>query len=148
MMGGQPFWRDIDVPRASALISHAEQLHAVELQEQAAQRGWLIAPHMAVRLAATLWNVDELALISHRRAIQLVEARALATWVLRNVPAQPMSYPRIGRALGGRDHATIINLHRMAIRLRLENEMFSKCCRAIAEYCELTQNREAFDASR
>ena len=94
----------------------------------------IVGPFTVVRVVAALYSIEETALLSPRREQLLVEARALATWVLRNVPSEPMSYPKIGRVLGDRHHSTIINLHLMAIRLRLEDPAFARRCSAIAEY--------------
>lgn len=94
----------------------------------------VLSPFTAIRLAAALYSVEENELVSHRRAERLVDARALVTWMLRTIPSTPMSYPKIGRALGGRDHTTIIELHRRAIRLRLADETFSRCCDALLHY--------------
>lgn len=99
----------------------------------------IVSPLTAIRLAAALYSVEENGLLSPRRAPVLVKARALVTWVLRTIPSVPMSYPKIGRALGDRHHTTIIDLHLMAIRLRLEDETFARCCTAITNYFELTE---------
>lgn len=45
-----------------------------------------------------------------RRNQHLVRARSAIAIVLRE---QGLSYPRIGKALGGRDHTTVINLVNM-----------------------------------
>ena len=94
----------------------------------------ILSPLTAIRLAAALCSVEENGILSHRRAERLVDARALVVWMLRAIPSSPMSYPKIGRALGGRDHSTIIELHRRAIRLRLADETFSRCCDALLTY--------------
>jgi len=94
----------------------------------------IVGPFTVIRVVAALYSIEETALLSPRREHLLVEARALATWVLRDVPSEPMSYPKIGRVLGDRHHSTIINLHLMAIRLRLEDPAFARRCSAIAEY--------------
>lgn len=120
MIGGQPFWRDIDVapvPRAP-------------VREEPVDPDY-VAAATAIWFVCALWDVDQNALFSRRRADRLVQARALVTWILRTDPAGAISYPKIGRALGGRDHSAIINLHRMAIRLRLEGGEFARTCTAI-----------------
>lgn len=94
----------------------------------------LISPLTAIRIAAALYSVEENDLLSHRRWERFVDARALVVWTLRVIPSEPMSYPKIGRVLGGRDHTTIIDLHRRAIRLRLADETFDRCCDAILMY--------------
>lgn len=66
-------------------------------------------------------------LISAQRTDRLVTARAYFVWVLATL-GKRRSYPGIGRLLGGRDHSTIINLHRKAIGLRLRNAAFAAAC--------------------
>lgn len=61
------------------------------------------------------------------RKAELVEARALFVWIVRHSRPR-VSYPVIGRWLGGRDHSTIINLHMKAIRLRLDDADFELMC--------------------
>lgn len=119
---------------AGQAITPAEQLCVVELLEAARPPRLVVGPFTAIRIVAALYGIEENALLSPRRAPLLVEARALVTWVLRTVPSEPLSYPKIGRALGDRHHTTIINLHLMAIRLRLDDTVFACRCDAIATY--------------
>lgn len=119
-----------------------EQVRVAELLEQLHPR-LIVSALTAIRLAAVLYGAEENALLSPRREERLVRARALAVWVLRSVPSVPVSYPKIGRALGDRHHTTIINLHVMAIGLRLEDETFARCCTAITEYFKLTEGSYA-----
>jgi chromosomal replication initiation ATPase DnaA len=124
MIGGQPFWRDIDALRVpvAALLEDASG-------ESDGPR--FVSAHTAITLASALFNVPRNAILSHRRDPALVRARAMVTWILRTVPVQPMSYPKIGRAMGGRDHTSIMHQHQIAIRLRLEDERFARTCEAI-----------------
>lgn len=119
-------------------ISAAEQLNVVEMFERGVTR-LRIGPFTVIRIVAALYSIEETALISPRRAPLLVEARALVTWVLRAVPSEPVSYPKIGRALGDRHHTTIMHLHLIAIRLRLEDRAFARRCDAIDQYFKLTE---------
>lgn len=121
---GEPLWVGFD-------LSSAEDFAAYAI---VGDPRVIVGPFTVVRIVAALYSIEENALLSHRRAPLLVEARALATWVMRTVPTDPMSYPKIGRALGDRHHTSIINLHLMAIRLRLEDKVFARRCAAIAEY--------------
>jgi|GEM_PF-2997554 len=84
-----------------------------------------IAPDIVLALTARRFGITLDSLLSHRRAEQLVVARAFAVWALRSL-GQATSYPAIGRALGGRDHTTIINLHQKAIWLRLSDTTFRR----------------------
>lgn len=90
----------------------------------------LIDPDVVLSVAQTEFGVSRAELLSPRRSSDLVVARAFAVWMLRSLGG-PMSYPRIGRAIGGRDHATIINLHRKAIALRLTDPAFRGACERI-----------------
>lgn len=87
-------------------------------------------PDVALSVAQTEFGVSRAELLSPRRFSDLVVARAFAVWMLRSLGG-PMSYPRIGRAIGGRDHATIINLHQKAIALRLTDPAFRGACERI-----------------
>ncbi len=130
MIGGQPFWRDQDAirPVVSALLFEPDE-----------DGPRFVSVHTAIGLAAAMFGVQRHDIISARRHPELVKARALVTWILRNVPVQPMSYPKIGRALGGRDHTTIMHAHQIAIRLRLEDERFARTCRAICIHFGLSR---------
>jgi len=79
--------------------------------------------------AARVLGVEPAALLVPDRRQPLVRARALVVWLLRAVPSRPMSYPAIGRVLGGLDHNTVINLHKKAIYLRLRDREFGAACR-------------------
>ena len=87
---------------------------------------------VALAIAQAEFGVSRDELVSHRRCDTLVRARAFAVWVLRSLGV-PMSYPRIGRAIGGRDHTTIINLHLKAVTLRLTDPAFRGACQRIEE---------------
>lgn len=89
-----------------------------------------IPADVAIAVAAHAFGLRVHDLRSHHRTPRLVQARALAVWAMRSL-GQPRSYPKIGAALQ-RDHSTIINLHAMAIRLRLSDEAFGLACEALA----------------
>ena len=78
--------------------------------------------------AARVLGVEPAALLVHDRRQPLVRARALVVWLLRALPSRPMSYPAIGRVLGGLNHQTVIKLHRKAIYLRLRDREFGAAC--------------------
>ena len=73
------------------------------------------------------YDIDENALLSKRRQRALVEARAVFVWAVRHARPET-SYPMLGRMLGGRDHSTIISLHRKAVALRLTSPAFETAC--------------------
>lgn len=62
-----------------------------------------------VTSVAADFDISHGELIGDCRSSTFVEARAVVTRVLHE---RGWSYPRIGCLLGGRDHSTIINLHR------------------------------------
>jgi chromosomal replication initiator protein len=68
------------------------------------------------------YGVTKDELLSHQRHRLLVEARAHCYWLLRK---QGLSYPHIGRIMGGRDHSTII------YGVRKHNEMMSRLERGL-----------------
>lgn len=119
----QPQWIGADFASAPDMTSF--HIHGPRL---------VVGPFTAIRIVAALYSIEENALLSPRRAPLLVEARALVTWVLRTVPSEPVSYPKIARALNKKDHTSAIHLHLMAIRLRLEDKVFARRCAAIETY--------------
>ena len=94
----------------------------------------LIGPHPDVMLpiAAKRFGLTVEEMTSHRRCEHLIRARAFYVWAMRSLGA-PRSYPKIGRDLGGFDHATMIHLHNRAIFLRLTDVEFAAHCAAQAE---------------
>lgn len=98
-----------------------------------------IGAEMALRIAACEFRLNRADLVSRRRSAELVRARAFVTWALRTL-GTPLSYPKIGLALGGRDHSTVIHLHQKAIGLRLTDAGFADCCDRLAKrFCELRE---------
>lgn len=74
---------------------------------------WYVPPRLdrktgseLMREIATEFNTTMSVLKSHQRNRDLIHARAVFVMVMRS---RGMSYPQIGRLLGGRDHSTIIN---------------------------------------
>lgn len=83
--------------------------------------------HVILPVAAHLFSVTVVDLISKRRRQRLVWARAFVVWALRSQD-RPLSYPMIGELLGGRDHTSAINLHEKAVWLRLHSAEFAAAC--------------------
>jgi chromosomal replication initiator protein len=52
-------------------------------------------------------GVSRMNIMSQRRDARFVEARWVAMWLAREMT--PLSYPEIGRALGDRDHTTVMH---------------------------------------
>lgn len=131
---GKPFWKDPTVRRA-------QQKRAV--CQVCGDKAHLlpIDPDVALSITQAQFLVDRQDLLSHRRFERLVVARAFAVWMLRSL-GRPMSYPQIGRIIGGRDHATIINLHQKAVALRLTNTAFRLACAQVeGRYLAMREHR-------
>jgi len=94
-----------------------------------------IGPDLAIAIAAELFGMSRNDILCHRRHAPLVRARAFVVWSLRSL-GKPVSYPQIGRMLGGRDHSTIINLHEKAIYLRLKDAEFARFCFCLTDRFE------------
>lgn len=86
-----------------------------------------IDPQLALAIAQRHFAISRDELLGQRRQNHLVVARAFVVWALRSL-GRPMSYPKIGALLGGRDHATIIHLHQKAIWLRMADNEFGAVC--------------------
>ncbi len=119
MIGGAPFWRDGD-QRQSPLPA---------LRPVADRPVW-VSPSRVIAFVCQFYRIEESDFFAHRRADELVSARALVVWLLRTVPAQPMSYPQIGRAIE-RDHTSAMHLHKTVIRLRLQDRAFKRVAAAM-----------------
>lgn len=91
-----------------------------------------IEPDVAIAVACRHFGVRLGDLKSHRRRQSLVWARAFVVWVLRTV-GEPMPYPAIGERLR-RTHSAAINLHMVAIRLRLSEPAFAAACRGVVDH--------------
>jgi len=68
-----------------------------------------VRPLIAAVAAAR--GMEERHLVGASRVAAVVRARDEASWVIRDmvrIDGEPISYPMIGLALGGRDHSTVI----------------------------------------
>ena len=74
------------------------------------------------RAVAQAFDVDERTLMSKHRFRHIVHARHAACWVLRE--RYGLSYPLLGKVLGGRDHSTVIHGYRQAEELRAGDALF------------------------
>lgn len=92
-------------------------------------------PLSTLRDFATKFVVNEMGisatdLCSHRKPQHLVAARALFVWIVRTHGPDFLSYPEIGRWLGGRDHTTVRHLFlNRAPVLRERDAAFAELCR-------------------
>lgn len=69
-----------------------------------------------------------------RRQERVVWARHVACYVLKELTQ--LSYPSIGRAIGGFDHSTVIHAVRKVTKLRERNESINAEVAAILEECK------------
>lgn len=124
MIGGAPFWRDGDQRRSPlpALRPIADRPHSHK-------PAW-VSPSRVIAFVCQFYRIEETAFFAHRRADELVTARALVVWLLRTVPARPFSYPQIGGAIE-RDHTSAMHLHKTVIRLRLQDRAFKRVAEAM-----------------
>lgn len=63
-------------------------------------------PEKRIAQAAAVFGVEPAEITGVERAHKIARARHVAAWLLRQ---DGMSYPQIGRALGYRDHTTIMH---------------------------------------
>jgi chromosomal replication initiator protein len=61
------------------------------------------------------YGINKNDLTSIRRTAPLVRARFVVVYLARTLT--PMSYPEMGRRLGGRDHTTVLHAHRRMVAL-------------------------------
>ena len=99
----------------SCLIAGSKQLRLAVVEARA--DGHATPTHSPtvralVHHASQIGGVPEADILGKRRAKKLVTQRKAIVWVAKR--ATHHSYPMIGRALGGRDHSTIIHSERSA----------------------------------
>ncbi len=119
MIGGAPFWRDGDDRRP-----RLPTLRSVETRPT-----W-VSPSRVITFVCQFYRIEETDFFAQRRAVELVAARALVVWLLRQVPAQPMNYCQIGRAIE-RDRTSVMHLHKTVIVLRLQDRAFKRVAEAM-----------------
>lgn len=74
-------------------------------------------------------------LLSRRRPIRVCNAKRICAMALFRYTR--LSLPQIGRALGGRDHSTMIHSIRMGKRLYETDKKFRDTADAVFLWCEL-----------
>lgn len=119
MIGGAPFWRDGD-----------QRQPPLPALRPVADRPVWVSPTRVIAFVCQFYRIEETAFFSHRKAAELVAARALVVWLLRTVPAQPMNYCQIGRAIE-RDRTTVMHLRKHVIVLRLQDRSFKRVAAAM-----------------
>lgn len=115
------------------------RLDDIEAMFRASTGGSIAACRMAdiIVMAEALFEVRTADLISTRRDKLICRARFAVMWVARQ--ALPYSLPMIGRALGNRDHTTIMSGIRQADRLRKRDIDFLKATDAMLAEAERQQ---------
>ena len=66
-----------------------------------------ITPELIIQVVAEHYNLTTLDLLSQRRSKEIVYPRQIAMYLCRNMTESPLQ--EIGKAMGGRDHTTIIH---------------------------------------
>lgn len=100
-----------------------------------------LAPNPACRLsmrniieiAAQYFEVSVVEILSPRREARIVRARAVAMYAARTL--LPRSYPEIGRAIGDRDHTSVMRAVAGVETAMRENEEFSKLVSEFLDLC-------------
>lgn len=87
-----------------------------------------------VDMAAEMWGVASRDITGPLRHQALVEPRFAVYWVARQ--ALPMSLPQIGRAVGSRDHTTVMHGIRQADRMRARSWEFRRLTDAMVKAME------------
>jgi chromosomal replication initiator protein len=93
---------------------------------------WYRPPYhlpQTLRTAADVFGISLSELTGDSRFTDLVRARWAVMLAMR---ARGVSMPRIGAALGGRDHTTILHGLKKATALRATDPAFASKCAAVA----------------
>ena len=102
----------IDRRREEIIAAHveaeAQREAAAELAKARAVRDALPRVDDLLRLAAEITGVPVPALKGQRRAREIAWPRHFAMWLIREC-RRDLSYPMIARAIGGRDHTTVMH---------------------------------------
>lgn len=98
---------------------------------------WHSIFRQAEQFACAEMDVSVQALVSKRRHVHLVHARALYVWIVIEFGPSWLSYPIIGHWLGDRHHTTIMHLAKDIGPRLLERD------RHFAELCSKFRNQEA-----
>lgn len=106
---------------------------AVELVPEPRRRDWIeVASPQAFKPATTRIVLDVVseatgisvaALCGDQRVTAIIRPRQIACWIMRQETTR--SLPQIGRAMGGRDHTTIMNAIKRVDQMRERDEVFS-----------------------
>jgi Bacterial dnaA protein helix-turn-helix len=129
-------------PRAIELTPLPEAERRFVPPEQVGRRGQPLNARDLMHAVALWYGITISTLISRDRHASLARARHVAAWVVRKYTRPQLSYPEIGRAMGMRDHTTIIASYNAVEELREKDELFN------AEMSEMEQLIEQAKAMR
>lgn len=87
---------------------------------------------LAMEFVTKKYAISTALLQSNRRSHELAEARALLVWIVKTYRPQ-ISYPTIGRWLGGMNHTSLIAAHRRANEARAKRTYFARYCEEFAQ---------------
>lgn len=85
--------------------------------------------------AAEHYGLSPKAVLANRRQTSIVRARWAVAWAAQH--ATEYSYPRIGRALGGRDHTTVMHGVRRAEEIRARDSAFRALTDELASMADI-----------
>lgn len=80
------------------------------------------------QIAEDLWGLPRGAVASKVRTRTEVRARQAVCWAIKRYYGDAISFPIIGRALGGRDHSTVIHAIRTADEVRARDADYAAFC--------------------
>jgi chromosomal replication initiation ATPase DnaA len=87
---------------------------------------------LAIEFVMTKYEMSIDLLQSKRRSHELAEARALLVWIAKTYRPQ-ISYPTIGRWLGGMNHSSLIEAHQRANEALQKSRSFARHCEEFAQ---------------
>lgn len=93
--------------------------------------GGRLPAEVVLAIAAVEFGVTEAEIASASRLQRFTAPRAFVAWALRSL-GRRLSYARIGRIMGGRDHSTVARLHQVAVAMRQRDPVFDGACQRLA----------------
>lgn len=120
-------------PPAIAAIAATREPELVYPKRHSARA---IAERVAFEMGVPIADV-----MGERRLKRICRVRFASIWVIRRITA--LSLPQIGRAIGGRDHSTILNAIARAEDLRARDPAFRALTNRIAAEFAVLDEEEA-----
>lgn len=109
----------------------ARDLSKIDAAAGAGEDGPLVVVLMSDCMLAVeaVFGVRKLDLVSHRRTADIVTPRHVVFYLAKSLT--PLSFPEIGRRMGGRDHTTVISaLRKFGARLQRDPEFGARVMQA------------------